>query len=130
MDGEVARIRERDTTRLLAARARDKVTTVVCKGDEHILMLARQAQGSQNFEGIHMYYLEFYELLENRLKTINLTSVGFKHQQNRSKALRGSLASSIPFDGSSKISCNSPSSVTGRPVKFTRRSNDVAADIN
>ena len=40
VDGEVVRIRERDTTMLLAARASDKVVTVVFEGDEHVLMPA------------------------------------------------------------------------------------------
>ena len=46
VDGEVVRIRERDIARLLAARARDKVATVVFEGDEHVLMLARQTHAS------------------------------------------------------------------------------------
>ena len=46
VDGEVVRIRERDTARLLAARTRDKVATLVFEGDEHVLMLSRQTHAS------------------------------------------------------------------------------------
>ena len=59
VDGEVVRIRERDTTMLLAARASDEVVTVVFEGDEHVLMPARQTHASYNFEGVYIFCLEF-----------------------------------------------------------------------